>query len=108
MASASSTVTNSECFTLSDSIQCSTEVNEIWITVITISNHSIILNPENECSSLFSSAQCSTKTNEISIPTTSEIVVATQKMIEWNDKQAELVIGREHLIPPSNTELVLH
>ena len=113
MASTSSIVTSSECFTLSDSIQCSTEVNEIWITVTAISNcNNSIMNSETHYSSLLGSAQCSTKMNEIHTPsTTSEIVVAgTQKMIEWSDKQTELVIAKEHCIPviPSHSELVLH
>ena len=115
MASTSSIVTNSECFILSGSIQCSTEVNETWITVTAISNwNSSIMNSETHCSSLLGSAQCSTKMNEIhydTLSTTSEIVVAsTQKMIEWSDKQTELVITKEHCIPvnPSHSELVLH
>ena len=107
MASANSTNSDLESLILSDSTQCSTEANEI---VITISDSNIILiNPENHCSTLVDSThdQCSTEVNEIHMsPGTSEVVIAAPKATD--DKQAELVIGKELVITVNflNSEIV--
>ena len=76
MASArcnSSTVTNPESFTVSNSTQCQTEVNEV----------------------LSGSSEVGT--------------VVRQQMVEWDDKKAELVTGKEYFcfIYSSKSELVI-
>ena len=57
-----------------------------------ISEDSIQTNPE--CSSL---SECCTEVNEVS-STTSQMVIVTQKVIELDDMQTELVTGN-FLIP---------
>ena len=107
MASANSTNSDLEHFVLSDPTQCSTETNEI---VITISNRNIILiNFETQSSTLFDSTQCYTEVDEIHMsPGTSEVAIAPPKVT--NHKQEELVIGKELVIAVNflNSELVLH
>ena len=62
----------------------------------TSSSTNILKNPE--CFILSNSTQCCTKLNEI--PSTAEMVVSTNKMVKKDDKQtAELVIGKEVLVP---------
>ena len=87
MASSSSL---EECFTLSNSTQCSTEMNKMYIPPPTTTT-------------------TTTTTTATTTTTTSEIVIAVQKMTDY-DNQTELVIGKENLISVdfSNSELVLH
>ena len=59
------------------------------------SNSSILTNPE--CYTLSDSTQCSTELNEAS--TTSKMVVVTCKIIKLDDKQIQLVTGRNICIP---------
>ena len=81
MASSSSL---EECFTLSDSTQCSIEMNKMYIPP-------------------------PPPTTTTTTTTTSEIVITVQKMTYY-DNQTELVIGKENVIYVdfSNSELVLH
>ena len=68
----------------------------IGMASATSSSTNILKNPE--CFILTNSTQCYTELNEI--PSTAEMVVATNKMVKKDDKQsAELVIGKEDLVP---------
>ena len=68
------------------------------------SNSSILTNPE--CYTLSDSTQCSTELNEAS--TTSKMVSVTCKTVKLDDKQTQLVTGRNICIPIHfpNSELV--
>ena len=68
------------------------------------SNSSILTNPE--CYTFSDSMQCSTKLNQAS--TTSKVIVVTCKTVELDDKQTQLVTGKNIYIPIHfpNSELV--
>ena len=67
-------------------------------------NSSILTNPE--CYILSCSTQCSTELNEVS--TTSKMIVVTHKTVKLDDKQTQLVTGKNICIPIHfpNSELV--
>ena len=67
------------------------------------SNSSILTNPE--CYTLSDSTQCST---ELNASTTSKMVAVTCKMVKLDDKQTQLVSGRNICISIHflNSELV--
>ena len=73
-------------------------------SVTTSSCCSTLKNPD--CYTLSTTIQCFSETNEV--PTATELVVVTHKMIECDDKHRELVIGKETVIPLhfSDSELV--
>ena len=82
-----------ECFTLSYSTQCSTEMNKMYISPPTTTT----------------TTTATTTTYTTTTTTTSEMVIAVQQMTDY-DNQTELVIGKENLISVDfpNSELVLY
>ena len=70
------------------------------------SNSSVLTNPECCTSSDF--VHCCTEVNEI--PSATSEMVAVVQMVEWDDdKQTEIVIGKDNFIPiyPLDSELVV-
>ena len=70
------------------------------------SNSSVLTHPE--CCTASDFVHCCTEVNEI--PSATSEMVAVVQMVEWDDdKQAEIVIGKDNFIPiyPLDSELVV-
>ena len=51
----------------------------------------------DDCHTVPYSIQCCSELNEVLVA--SQLVVATYKVVEWKNKQGELVTGKENFIP---------